>query len=586
MIRKLRQASVETYRIFKPSSSDWEKGMFLQASVEVAAVPAEVKAFVRVLYLGVIALMKDGKVGSEIRDQAKGWAAPAKQYLKSVGMEGDLVGELYKALSNKASTDNLANLSKEFRKIMRAKILQDKDLNPTVINIMKAASAYFINNSDRVVKTLVKYAPALHEDSINTELVKEAGSQSTVQRALEKIVKTVTTRQGTSLTADEQERLKKKNKEVLKEYRRLKTAYNDVWKTQLRNYIFKKKAKLIDYKEATDMLKGLNLTFPLLEGFEGQIDANGSLYTKFGVQIKGNPSSEIYRVEMNKDYTEADDQNVMKAIKKVPGGIGKRTAHVFTIKYRKSAGKKIFEKADELRPILPTLRKKWLVHLKKGDKDPRTVASTILELIYQFSARVGSGTGENFGITTVLVGHTKFESNSCLFKYKGKDGVITPYLLQPTTLEGKATLANLRKFAEGKEKTDRLFTYEWNGKQIPMTSNLVNKWFKKLGSPATVHKMRHIKGTDIFDAILKKNEKKIFGTTPPLTQGLADKMLKQIAEAVGKALGHVRGVGKQQKVTGATALASYIDPKSIVSFYTRLNLRVPEAYTDQVDREA
>jgi hypothetical protein len=41
-------------------------------------------------------------------------------------------------------------------------------------------------------------------------------------------------------------------------------------------------------------------------------------------------------------------------------------------------------------------------------------------------------------------------------------------------------------------------------------------------------------------------------------------------------LGHMRGVGSNEKPTGATAIQNYIDPGVMLAYYDRLNLRPPK----------
>lgn len=566
----------------------FEKGEWLVASVELAASPAELKAFVRVLYLGVIALDKEGKVSQQLKDQGKGWSAPAKSFLKSLKVGPELVDEIYKALNGKANEDTLTQLSKEFRRVMKRTVLQDPAVGATSRKILKAATAYFINFSDRPLNNLRKFAPALNEQLINQEMIKEAGSQQSMIRALNKIVKVVTGKPGQILDEDQDEKLKKKNKPVWKEYKRLRRDYNAVWKEQLRNYIFKKKVKTVDYKEAVDMLKGLKIDFRLPEGFDGLIDANGALYTKGGRLIKGMPSPELYKVVMNPEYNDStNDQYVFTAVKINPNGIGKLRAHFYTTDYRKGADKGKHEKVGELTDWIDKGgRKKWLPWVKKGGKeakDPRVVASAILELIFQFSARVGSGTGENSGITTVKVGNFKPMPKGAIIKYKGKDSVVQIHKLEPTTPEGKAVVEILKACADGKGPKDKLFTYVWKGKPADMTAVRVNKWFRQLGAPTTVHKLRHYRANKMFETILKKNESKLFNPDKPLNEKMANMALKQIAEKIGEVLGHVRGVGKEQKVTGATALAAYISHELIIGFYSKLGLKPPSQYTHESD---
>lgn len=132
--------------------------------------------------------------------------------------------------------------------------------------------------------------------------------------------------------------------------------------------------------------------------------------------------------------------------------------------------------------------------------------------------------------------------------------------------------------SEDRAPSEPLWTYNWNGRTRPMTPQLVNKWFRKSGATVTVHKLRHVKGTQVFKELLAENEAKIFNRKTPMSQGEADKTLKFLATKVGAILGHVRGVGEGQKVTGATALQAYIDPAVILDYYSRLNLRPPKAF--------
>jgi hypothetical protein len=115
-----------------------------------------------------------------------------------------------------------------------------------------------------------------------------------------------------------------------------------------------------------------------------------------------------------------------------------------------------------------------------------------------------------------------------------------------------------------------------------MTGNMVNKWFTKLGAPpkVTVHKLRHVRGTRLFNELVSANEKKIFGGTTK-TEAQSLEILKKLATQVGKLLGHVRGVGGGQTATGATAITNYIDPAVQAQFFDRLGVRYPK-YLDKL----
>jgi hypothetical protein len=207
----------------------------------------------------------------------------------------------------------------------------------------------------------------------------------------------------------------------------------------------------------------------------------------------------------------------------------------------------------------------------------------VLEIIYDFSARVGSKNNEaagqsTFGISTLQAKHfKKVGGTKYLIKYLGKDAVPQAHLLEPVSLVSKLLIKNLDILLKDKTKSDRVFEYEYSGGvKKPMTAALVNKWFKKLGSAVTVHKLRHVRGTELFKQLVEENKDKIFNKKPPLTETQANLVFKQLATKVGEKLGHVRGVGKQQKVTPATAISAYIDPGMMKSFFIKLNVRPPK----------
>ena len=163
-----------------------------------------------------------------------------------------------------------------------------------------------------------------------------------------------------------------------------------------------------------------------------------------------------------------------------------------------------------------------------------------------------------------------------MVKYLGKDAVPQVHILEPISTISKLLIKNLDILLEGKTKTDRVFIYEYAGKEKPMTAKLVNLWFKKLGSEVTVHKLRHVKGTELFKQLMLENESKIFNKKPSLTEAQYNLVFKKLATKVGAMLGHVRGVGKQQKVTPSTAIANYIDPGIMIDYFNRANCRMPK----------
>jgi hypothetical protein len=241
-----------------------------------------------------------------------------------------------------------------------------------------------------------------------------------------------------------------------------------------------------------------------------------------------------------------------------------------------------------LLPKLQSMQKKWFNLVKKfNPADLRCVAATVLEILYEFSARVGSvgnaaGGSSTFGVSTLLVKHASVDSaGNIVLRYKGKDGVATMHRLMANDPNQKFVCQVLLHLMEGKQHKDRLFTVlKPNGKFIPVTAAQVNMLFKSMGAPegVTVHKIRTARGTALFNDLVSE----VFEKKPPKDEKQAMDVFIKITEQVGKLLNHVRRGQSGSKVTGTTARANYIDPSAQVSFFRQLGLRPPK-YLEKFD---
>lgn len=542
-----------------------------------AANIALLKDYVLALYGVVVSAAKDNKVSKDFRQLMLSIVKNAAKFEQEIGIEAPLFQP-----NKDFDANNMVAQGKAIRRALRSVLVPDASIGHEQIDQIKAAATWMINNSDQAYNKLAKLAVNLKQPLILEGLKSNSTDQKKFSRPLMKIVKFYTGRTNDSnMTTEERIKLKETNPEVFKEFMRLRKEFNLSWKNQLRNLVIDSKKPLIDYKSAVDTLNGLQMEHTLPKGFDGLIDQNGALYTKAGKAIKGVPGYG-FSIQMNPNYDpQKDDQYVFTTISPE----GKRSQHVYTEAYNKKAGQKKFEKVANLAEQVGNARKQWMAWVRKPDTDdPRVCASVILELLYQFSARIGSkgnaARGEStFGMATLRAKHVFPQGNNGInLIYKGKDGVRQVHKLQAKSTEAKMLINHIMNAAEGKEPNDFLWTYNWNGRVRPMTAQLVNKWFRRSGASVTVHKLRHVKGTELFKQMLAENEEKIFKRKTPMTQAEADKMLKALATKVGAILGHVRGVGEGQKVTGGTALAAYIDPSVVLDYYQRLNLRPPRAF--------
>lgn len=546
--------------------------------LELAVNVKQLESFIKVLYAAVAAISSD-QTSTKVATAVSGWAAGAKAIEKLLGTE--ILGQLVSAAkTGEFDEDEMTPAARALRKSVREALKTDSSVQHNELDMLNALSTYLLNRSDTALSKAVKLLPALEEPELTSAFVKKASSQSTFVKPLQKIVQAFTKEKGRSvLTAEEGAKLKAKNPAVYKEYLRLRKSYNQVWKDELRNLVFKSKKQAVDFSTAFKYLSSKGIQNPLPSAFEGLIDANGALYTTAGKKINGFPGPG-FSIQMNPDYNpKADDSYVFTTVN---DATGKRSQHVYTVDYRNQATKQKFEKVQDLDKGIDTVRKKWLASMRKTDKSLECVAATALEMMYQFSARVGSmgnaaGGEQTFGISTLLGKHCKVDGDKITIAYIGKGGVKQVHKLQATTPEAKILVKNLKMLLADKGPKDRVFTFIGKtGRELPMTGGLINKVFGRLGAKATVHKLRHVRGTRLFNELVDHNKAKIFNEKKPLSEAQAVALFKQLATKVGELLGHVRGVGSQQKVTPMTAIANYIDPGAMRTFFSKLGHRPPK----------
>jgi hypothetical protein len=156
-------------------------------------------------------------------------------------------------------------------------------------------------------------------------------------------------------------------------------------------------------------------------------------------------------------------------------------------------------------------------------------------------------------------------------KAAGKGGarvIPTVHKLKAVTPVDKLLISNLKQYLTSKDKNDRVFTYDANGKQKPLTGNDVNQWFKAaMGSKdAHVHMLRHSVATKMFEQLVAETKFKA-----NISQSEMESQFKKMVTKIGAALGHRAG----SKVTPMTTLMNYLDPQLSIGFFVERGYRVP-----------
>lgn len=460
------------------------------------------------------------------------------------------------------------------------------------LELLKALGAYFRTDSEIAKAKLIKFASLTKNPWIVQKLTPKTGNQQTTKSALEALLKKLVGRKDTAMTLEEAPKVKAVNPEGYKQYLALRKEFNQAWRDALVAFIRKSGKDKVPYKEAVDYLKLNGIDHMMPEGFTGLIDDLGRLYTNKGVAIEGVPNAVTFpRVTMNPTYGKREGGDWVFMARRTDGSPG---PYFYTTDFKKGQAKLKFKKVADLSTKIDGMRKKWMSRVKTFDiTKPETVAATVLEILYEFAARIGSlgnvAHGQStYGVATLLVKHALIDpSGNITLRYKGKDGVATKHKLLKSDPYQRLVIANLHKLLTDKDNNERIFTYEKAGKRLPLTPVMVNQFFKACGAPegTTVHKIRTVTGTKIFTEMMEQVlEKKL-----PATEKEATALFTRLAEAVGKKLNHIRTTASgDTKVTGATALAAYVDVSVQLLYWSTVGFRIPkylEKYSESLGNE-
>jgi len=505
----------------------------------------------------------------------------AKQVLpvwgKSIPALHDILVDILKGRSKEEAFQKLGLILKQL--VPQGK--GDYEVPAQEIELLHAIGSYFRTGSENMAKKLVKFASLSKSPFVVQRLAPKVGDQQSTKAKLEKMVRQLVGRKDTAMTPEEAQKVRELNPETYREYLALRRDFNQSWKDALASYIRKSGHHMVPFKEVNDYLRLNGIDHMLPVGFTGMVDDLGRFYTNKGKLIEGVPSAVNFpSVEMNPNFGRPDGGDWVFMAKRPDGSPG---PYFYTSDFKKDQSMAKFKKVEALMKKVDSIRKRWLGLAQKFDpENPITVAATILEILYEFSARVGSVGNEargsaTFGVSTLLVKHATITPNgSITLRYKGKDGVPTTHKITQSTPQGKMLIHNLNELLANKDPKDRIFTVQKGNRQIPVTATQVNQLFRQCGAPeeVSVHKLRTVKGSGLFAQAMEK----AFEKGKPKNEAQAKALFTKLAEQVGKALNHMRTVaGGGSKVTGATALQSYVDPSLQIQYWTTVGFRLPKS---------
>jgi hypothetical protein len=448
----------------------------------------------------------------------------------------------------------------------------------SVVALLKGFVSWMSASNENAFKRLEQSAaseqfPHWISQNFATNLI----DQGPINVKLKALVKQMSGRDSTGFgSIEDAAAAKSKYPKRYAEFLALRKEHAKSWKAALANFVKESGKKTVPYVDLMKFFKKNGIEHSMPTGFEGNIDAAGKWYSPFDELMTGVPSSAVFpKVRMNPAYKKGSTEYICVGIR----NDGTESGYFYTGATKRSNAVEKFAKVQDFAHIVKSVRNKWVQNIIKGDPgDIRTVASTVLELLFQFSARIGSRPMDHNGISSLTVGHCTLTDGGFILKYLGKDQVPTKHVFKANDALTKKILAIVTLLATNpdKKKKDFLFTYNLKtGTPKLVQAGVVTKVFRQCGAgQLSVHKLRTFHATEL----MKKELERVYANRVNFKNTKeAFEVLKKLAMKVGKDLNHVRrnALG-ESVVTPSTALANYVDVSLQVAFFQHYKLPVPK----------
>lgn len=327
---------------------------------------------------------------------------------------------------------------------------------------------------------------------------------------------------------------------------------------------------------------------PLLLGL-----VNGKIkyYTASGKPLATSIPANAEKVQFAKTYDDTSGEGAYLSYT-TPEAIG--ITRVYTEQHINQATENKFSAASKVDSSIDKVLARWKKDLTS--KDPITqMGATACLLIYLTGMRVGSrqttaasATGEKtFGAISLRPRHISVTNASIILKYSGKKGVAQKHTIKLSDTTNKRIAQNLKSYLEGKRGDDLVFSIpNKKGRDITLTYAAFTKYLSASGYPAGVHKMRHVRGTNLIIDMLNKEKwkptaKAITNLTTRQKEAEAFIVNKIIMPAT-ELLGHKAASGK---ALWRTTIKSYINPAPLLKWFSDNDLRKPSWLSSVIPKD-
>jgi hypothetical protein len=532
---------------------------------------------------------------SELKTEVKTSQPAITKFASSLGMTlTDFTSVLNQIISGKKYTDKndeqLAGVAGAVREIAPVLKLAEYEILDQYLKLLNSTVSYLAKGDEKAFGRIIIGTPLLQSNAVSRAFIQfnvkpraaleplTIEEQASVYKQLTTLGAKIGANQYFGIPDEARQQAKLEQRDVVKKFNELLNKYHSSYLYYVKKFVVESGKSLLSTDEIRKKFKAAGLKDRLPDGFVGQVDETGTLYTSDGRMLGANHTG---KAVMNPKYDPITAPSVYYVDFKKPNGKSGRT---YTKEHM--SGKREDKKQGAITPFIADTEKyrsKWLAILReKGYELPR-IEAAMAEIIWQLALRIGSGEDASSkkvktqGFTTIKCENVTMLANGFRLKYLGKDGVPVDatFSTKPneyqkfTASDAKLVIEVMQYLMKGKADTDYVFTYK--GKRID--SDMINKFLKGNGLPKgfTSHKFRHVRATMIAQAELGKAD---FPGLDPTNAKQAKEVVEFFKAAmlkVGAALGHVSGA----KTTGTTAIKNYVSPAVMSDYFNRLGVRFP-----------
>jgi DNA topoisomerase IB len=555
----------------------YNKIMMVSESADLSSSPAGAL----IACLATITLDINSNSITEFRNSYRTWSDNARSFASRFGFSKELKAVSTRVIKGEdiyGDDEDVIALGKAIR-AAKNEIYADTRISREVTKLIQAGARCLVRDDESAWNYLMKNISHIKETRLTSVFLTDddepiqidgLGADTASQemkRAYQALMGNAP-KSGYFVSPIQIPELRQSKPKQFEEYSRLAKVLNRETKRLVYRIVRQSGKAMLPVDEVSKALDKAGIMHNMPRGFiGGQIDENMKFYTAEGRQLDKAPAG---AVKMNPNYDPAQDNTYVLYVLGYGDRVGAARVRTTTMNTankakRHAAVSEFIENEDKVRA-------KWLKDLKrKGTKEQ--LMAMMVELLFVTSARIGGpgnkSSGEKtYGLTTLTKEHVGIKGQFLLFNYTGKKLASQAASYPLGSVEGKLIAEIMKKKLADLEPGELVFTFR--GK--PILRQAVSKYLKSLGTKMQPHSFRRSTGTKMALQILANSPFTNKGKNgEPIKESEVNRWFKKEMEKIGEALHHRNG----EKVTGMTAVKSYIDPTVISNFYESLNLRVP-----------